>query len=180
LLHLVRLKEISSEVYLADEPIVKIGPADVAFLKEKLPLAPRGRVRICAHPSGADLLHEMIIALDKSTYIHPHKHFSKSESFHLIEGVADVVAFNDEGEISEVIKLAAHDPSRSFFYRLSRPFFHTMIIRSEFLIIHETTNGPFQKGDAVFAHWAPPESDPAAARDYMAHLQKRVAQFSPN
>jgi hypothetical protein len=45
------------------------------------------------------------------------------------------------------------------------------------LIIHETTNGPFQKGDAVFAEWAPAETEAAAAKAYMEALEKAVARF---
>jgi cupin fold WbuC family metalloprotein len=175
----VRLKEINKEVYVADEPIARIGPADIAFLKERLKEAPRGRVRICVHASNSDLLHEMIIALDRSTYIRPHKHPAKSESFHLIEGAVDVVAFDDGGQIREVIQLGEPTSGRSFFYRMSGPVFHTLIIRSELLILHETTNGPFQKGDAVFADWAPAETEPAAAGAYMAGLVKSVALLAP-
>ena len=58
------------------------------------------------HRDLNDLLHEMIIVIDKNSYIRPHKHLWKSESFHLIYGEADIVIFNDYGEIVNIIELA--------------------------------------------------------------------------
>ena len=175
----MRFQKISNEVYVATEPIVKVGPVEIAFLRDKVGGAPRGRVRLCAHSASGDLLHEMIIALAQSTYIRPHKHLAKSESFHLIEGMVEVVAFHDDGRISEVISMGDPASGRDFYYRLSSPIFHTLLIRSEVLIIHETTNGPFRQGDAVFADWAPPEDDAAAARSYLAGLSAAVAGIRP-
>jgi len=173
----MRLKEINSEVCAADEPIVKVGPREIEFLKQKLALSPRGRVRLCAHPGNGDLLHEMIIVLAQSTYVRPHKHLAKSESFHVIEGVVDVVAFAEDGSIAEIIELGDPASGRNFYYRLSSPIFHTLLIRSGPLVIHETTNGPFRKGDAIFAGWAPAGEDPEAARAYLERLAAAVAAF---
>ena len=173
----MRLKEINCEVFVADEAIVKIGPPELAFLKEKLALSPRGRVRLCAHSNGGDLLHEMIIALARDTYVRPHKHRAKTESFHVIEGMVDVVAFDEDGGIAEIIPLGDAASGRNFYYRLSSPVFHTLLIRTGLLIIHETTNGPFRKADAIWADWAPAEEDGAASRAYMARLASAVASF---
>ena len=173
----MRLKEINSEVFAAGEPIVKVGPREIEFLRQKVALSPRGRVRLCAHPGNGDLLHEMIIVLAQSTYVRPHKHLAKSESFHVIEGVVDVVAFAEDGSISEIIELGDPASGRNFYYRLSSPVFHTLLIRAGPLVIHETTNGPFRKGDAIFAGWAPAEEDREAARAYMERLAASAATF---
>jgi cupin fold WbuC family metalloprotein len=156
---------------------VKVGPREIAFLKEKLAVAPRGRVRLCAHSNSGDLLHEMIIAMAGSTYVRPHKHQAKSESFHVIEGIVDVVVFAEGGTISEIIKLGEPASGRYFYYRLSSPVFHTLLIRAAPLVIHETTNGPFHKEDAIFAEWAPAEEDREAARAYLERLASSVETF---
>jgi cupin fold WbuC family metalloprotein len=171
------LKEINSEVFVADEPIVEIGPHEVAFLKDKLPRAPRGRVRLCAHSSNADLLHEMFIALAKTTYVRPHRHLAKSESFHIVEGLVDVVILDERGGIVEIIELGDAATGRNFYYRLSSPAFHTLLIRSDILIIHETTNGPFRQEDAMVADWAPSEADLPTSRDYMVRLDESASKF---
>src|SRR5882762_1182120 len=151
----MRLKEITPEVYVADSTIVKVSSDDIAFLKEKVRTTPRGRVRLCAHPGNEDLLHEMFIVLAADTYIRPHKHFGKSESFHLLEGTAEVVVFDDSGEIREIIEVGNFGSGRKFFYRMSAPYYHTVLIRTGPLVLHETTNGPFHPGDAQFAPWSP-------------------------
>jgi cupin fold WbuC family metalloprotein len=174
----VRFKPISNEVCVAVDPIVKIGREEIEWLKQKLVTAPRGRVRICAHPHRGDPLHEMMIALAQRTYIRPHKHFNKSESFHVIEGAVDVVILDDQGQISELIPLGEPGSGRDFFYRLATPAYHTLLIRSDCLVVHETTNGPFTPDDAAFAPWAPPEEDAVAAKSYMASLSKTVAAFA--
>lgn len=170
----MRLKKISNEVYLVDEPIVKIGREEIELLKKSVWTTPRGRVRICAHQDSSDLLHEMIIALAQSTYIRPHKHLKKSESFHIIEGEVDVVVFDDEGNIIEVIELGDLNSGKKFYYRLATPQFHTLIIHSDPLVIHETTNGPFKKGDAIFAPWTPEERNLLAGHRYIKSLSKFV------
>lgn len=173
----MRIKEISNEVYVAGEPIVKIGQPEIDLLKAKVLTAPRGRVRICAHKSNDEPLHEMMIALAQSSYIRPHKHLKKSESFHIVEGEVDVVTFDEDGKISEIIELGPFGSGRDFFYRLSTSIFHTLVIRSKILVIHETTNGPFKQDDAIFAPWAPEESDVLVAKVYMDKLAISVAKF---
>ena len=168
------LKEINSEVFKSDEAIVRVSRREIEFLKERAKSAPRGRVRLCAHASNEDLLHEMIIVLTQQTYIRPHKHLSKSESFHVIEGTVDVIVLDDDGKPAEVIELGELSSGRQFFYRIAQPVFHTMIIRSPVLIIHETTNGPFRKDETIFAPWSPEEGNPEAPA-YLQNLAKIVA-----
>ena len=173
----MRLKENSPEVFIADEPVVKVSRREIEFLKEKVRHAPRGRVRLCAHASNTDPLHEMLIVLSGHGYIRPHRHFEKSESFHVIEGMADIVLFDEQGGIREVVELGDLASGRKFFYRIAHPWFHTVMIHSELLVIHETTNGPFKQGDAEFATWAPEESDHSGAARFMASLEEQVKNF---
>jgi cupin fold WbuC family metalloprotein len=164
----------SPDLYLAAGPICTIGAEDVALIKAAAMESPKGRARIIAHPSVDDALHEMVIALRSDSYIRPHKHPGKSEAFHLIEGAVDVVVFDDCGEIREVVRLAAGNGSGAFYYRMSTPFFHTLLIRSNILVVHEITNGPFVPGGAVFAAFAPEEGNGAAASRYLDQLDRRV------
>lgn len=41
----------------------------------------------------------MLIVMAKGSYIRPHKHKNKSESFHIIEGLLDVIVFDLAVEI---------------------------------------------------------------------------------
>jgi cupin fold WbuC family metalloprotein len=146
-------------------------------LREAVAKSPKKRARINAHSGDDDHLNEMIIAIDSSSYIRPHKHPGKSEAFHIVEGVVDIVVFDDAGEIERVVPLSAKSGGEAFYYRMSRPFFHTLLIRSSILIVHEITNGPFRPGSTIFAEFAPPESDAAAAQRYQSELAARAAAF---
>jgi cupin fold WbuC family metalloprotein len=165
----------SPEVFLAQGPITAIGPAELKMLKVAVKTSPKRRARINAHPDGEDTLHEMIIAIDASSYVRPHKHPRKSEAFHIIEGKADIVVFHEDGEIDRVIELGPPGGRRPFYYRMSGAFFHTLIIRSELLIVHEITNGPFRPAATVFADFAPDDREADKANAYQAELIRRVA-----
>ncbi|MGJ4947782.1 WbuC family cupin fold metalloprotein [Bradyrhizobium sp. HKCCYLS20291] len=169
------LVQKSPEVFLAEGPISAVGAAEINTLKAAVAASPKRRARINAHPDGEDQLHEMIIAIDASSYIRPHKHPGKSEAFHIIEGEVDIVVFDDNGEIERVVELGPPGGQRPFYYRMSNAFFHTLIIRSDLLIVHEITNGPFRPGASLFADFAPEDSDAAKAAAYQAELVRRVA-----
>jgi cupin fold WbuC family metalloprotein len=163
----IALKKINDEVFVAEDRIVRAGPPEIAFLKAQAASNPRKRARICAHRSSGDRLHEMLIAISSDSYIRPHRHRDKSESFHIVEGSVDVVFFDDAGKIADVVELGDANTGRNFYYRLSDSLFHTLVIHSEFLIVHEVTNGPFVREETIQAPFAPAEEDAVQARRYM-------------
>ena len=165
----------SPEVFVAEGPIAAIGQPELSALKAAVQASPKRRARINAHPDGEDALHEMIIAIDASSYIRPHKHPGKSEAFHIIEGEVDIVVFDDDGEIDRIVELGTPGGPRPFYYRMSNAFYHTLIIRSELLIVHEITNGPFRPAATVFADFAPDDRETDKAEAYQADLVRRVA-----
>ncbi|MBI2480932.1 MAG: cupin fold metalloprotein, WbuC family, partial [Planctomycetia bacterium] len=62
------------------------------------------------------------------------------------------------------------------FVRLAPQVFHTLIVRSEYLMFHETTRGPFRREDTVFADWAPAESEADLARQYVTELDQSISE----
>lgn len=174
----MNLKKINDEVFVAEDAIVKVGGQELAFLKMQARANGRKRARICAHKSNDDTLHEMLIAISSDSYIHPHKHLGKSESFHIVEGIVDVVVFDDHGEIVEIIALGDASSGRNFYYRLSDSAFHTLLIRTDYLVVHEVTNGPFLRDRTVLADFAPAESEKNEAMLYMQQVDARAAKFS--
>ena len=172
---MIPLQEISSEVFVAKDPIVVIGHEETSFLKRKALQNARRRARICAHKTSDEPLHEMLIAITRDSYIHPHKHVNKSESFQVIEGILDVVIFDDYGGVEKVIALGEPGSGRSCYYRLSESRFHTLIIHSEVIVIHEVTNGPFDKKQTIEAEFAPLETNRYAVNKYLESLFREVA-----
>ena len=172
-----RARAESAEVRYAADAIVVVDAGDVAALKQAAAENARRRIRLCAHRGIDDGLHEMLIVHTNATYVRPHKHLGKSESFHVIEGTVDVVVFDDAGGVSRVIRMGAFGSGQPFYYRIAEPLFHTLLIRSEVLVFHETTSGPFRREDTVFATWAPDDADSAAVRRYLAELDARLARL---
>ena len=163
----------SEEVLVSRGPITTIGRHDIEVLKTKALENERKRIRLCAHSSVEDKVHEMLIVHTKNTYVRPHRHLDKSESFHIIEGELDVVVFDDAGSIELVARLAEPASGGQFYYRLSDGPYHTVIIRSNIAVFHETTSGPFRKSETVFAPWSPDLSD-TGADTYFNDLIERV------
>lgn len=165
---------IGNGIYQSNMEIVKISQDDINFIKNAAKNVERKRARICAHISNDQPLHEMMIALCNDSYIHPHRHLGKSESFHIVEGMVDVVVMNDDGSVKEVVKLGDHSTGRNFYYRLSNAFFHTLIIHTAMLVVHEVTNGPFVQEQTELAPFAPNESDTSAAVKYIDKLKTQL------
>ena len=87
-----------------------------------------------------------------------------------MEGAADIVILNDVGDVTDVIELSSE---RSFFYRLAQPRYHTLLINSPVLVIHEVTNGPFDRTQSKLASFSPPEGDDATV-NYVEQLRLKV------
>lgn len=151
---MIAVRKESDEVLYPAEEVVLIDGADLSELKRLALINPRKRIRLCTHRSPDAALHEMFIVHTNETYVRPHKHVGKAESFSIIEGRVDVVIFHDDGSIRQVIEMAAPGAGLPFYYRLADPIFHTLLIRSEVLVFHEVTQGPFLREQSVFAEWA--------------------------
>src|SRR5580658_9446982 len=74
--------------------------------------SPRLRMNYNFHSGPADNPHRFLNVLLRGTYIRPHRHLAppKSESFLVLEGMADVILFDDEGEITARHRLGADSP----------------------------------------------------------------------
>lgn len=167
----LRAREVSDEVLVAEGPLVEIDADDIAEMKRRAATTPRRRLRICAHPADTAALHEMLIVHARGAYVRPHKHIGKSESVHVIEGEADLFLFDEQGAVTNRIALGPYDSERRFYYRIDEPLYHTLVIRSDHFVMHEVTNGPFDRAQTVFPAWAPEEGDTPAIDALQACLE---------
>jgi len=164
---LINSIKFNEEVLYAADDIVNIDADDIKELKKKASKNPNKRIRICAHKNIKDNIHEMLIVHEKSCYVRPHKHINKTESFHIIDGIADIVLFDEYGEIKKIVAMGDYTSGRKFFYRLPPSYYHTLMIQSDVLVFHETTNGPFSPKDTIWASWAPDKDDLNEVSRYM-------------
>jgi len=167
------IKRINDEVYVAADEVVRLDRQAVEFIRDCALRNPRGRARICAHKDSGDNLHEMLIGIAPGSYVRPHRHHGKVESFHLVEGSADIVILSEQGSIEDVIELGPH---ANFYYRLDSPRYHTLLVNSPVLVIHETTNGPFDPTQTDWAEFSPVEGA-AESTSYSSQLRQLVSDW---
>jgi cupin fold WbuC family metalloprotein len=174
---MIKAKAINNAVYIAEDQIVHIGQSDIEFLKSKAEQTDLKRTRLCAHKNIEDPLQEMIITFAQGSYIRPSKHIGKEESIHIIEGRAEFVFFDEEGNIIDVIPLGDFSSGREFYCRTPESTYHTVLIQSDRFVVQETTQGPFRKSDTLFAPWAPEDGDVAGVKQFIKNLILKVEQF---
>lgn len=173
----MKTEKYNDEVIYSKESITKIGSDYIDKLKEMAVVNTRKRMRLCCHNEIDDKLHEMLIIHAKGAYIPPHKHISKTESFHIIEGELKVVIFDDQGIVDDVINMGVFNSGKIFYYRIKEDIFHTVIPMSDYVVFHETTNGPFVRSEMIFAPWAPGEKDFNDQGAYLEKIKCKAASF---
>ncbi len=156
-----------SAIYFENCDLIQLGQSDFARIKQLADDSPLKRARYCLHRNPDDSIHEMIIAMRKDTYVHPHRHHRKSESFHIIEGEVLVIFFDNAGQVTQRLYLGECRSGRPFYCRINCAWWHMVIPLTPYVVIHETTAGPFNPDDADKAPWAPDGSDPGQVGRYL-------------
>lgn len=168
----MKYKTINEEVLYTTEAVPVLDADDMNALKGMASKTRRNRVRLCTHESPDSELHEMFIVHERSAYVRPHKHRNRDESFQVLSGEADIVIFDDNGEITDFTRLGEYGSGKPFYCRLPMGTFHMVIIRSETLVFCEATVGPFNPENMEFASWAPEDGE--AAWEYVASISKKI------
>jgi len=166
----------SKEVIQNQDLVTKVSRFQVQEFKNMALINPRKRIRYNAHLGMENPIHEMLIVHTKGTYVPPHRHSTKTESFHIIEGELTVFLFDDTGKVYNIIPMGEYASERSFFYRVEKNIWHCLMVESEFIVFHETTNGPFDVKAIEFAPWAPQHEGPES-EEFMQNL---AAQKGPH
>jgi cupin fold WbuC family metalloprotein len=160
----------SAEVFVPVDDMVAVDRADVAFFKGEAAKTVRRRTRLCAHADVEDAVHEMLIVHERDAYVRPHRHFGKSESFHVVEGQGTVLLFDEVGNVELAVELGDYASGRTFYFRIADARYHCLVITSPVMVFHECTKGPFRREETQFAPWSPPEEDVLGVRDFLRSL----------
>ena len=164
------------EVYHSISDGVGLDSSDIHRLVEIANQNTTKRARFCVHQSSDDLLHEMFIVHPKNTYVRPHMHQRHSESMLVVDGEADYVIFNDAGGIDKTINMGDYMSGHQFYQNTAPGVFHTILIKTEWLVFLECTLGPFNKDDMVYPDWSPEGSDTGKVNIYVSELLERLAR----
>lgn len=146
-----------SLAYFCRKKPVRVNVALIAELKEIVASLGDKNVRLCLHDSPDAKFHDMIILERKAKYYRPHKHLTKGESYHIIEGSMAAFVFDDNGRVTDACLL---EPHGNFVYRVGVNTYHAVMPLSNMVIYHESKPGPFLgEGDSVYPAWAPDGRD---------------------
>ncbi len=173
---MISIYKESDEVLYHTEEIVQLTISEIEEFKKQAMNNSRHRIRLCAHRHPENSMHEMFIVHASDCYVRPHKHLGKAESMTVLQGVADIIMFTDEGAIFDIIEMGAPGSGKVFYYRLDKPIFHSMLIKTDFLVFYEATEGPFKREMTAFPDWAPIEGH-STQKAYIEGLEKAVLQY---
>jgi cupin fold WbuC family metalloprotein len=162
-----------STAFFHTDDIFTVSEHMMIELKREAKKDPKGVVRICLHRNKSDVVQEMIIAMRNGSYIRPHKHINRTESFHIIEGNITLLFFDNDGNVNRKIDMSSKESKKPFIYRLSSNIFHMVIIQSKLAIIHEVVTGPFGESNSEFAAWSPKKEDKAGIHAFLERLNTK-------
>jgi dTDP-4-dehydrorhamnose reductase len=168
------LTEVADGVYYSPYPLPLVDSGLIEFLKRVSRTCPLRRARFCAHLTPDAEQHDMLIVTHRDSYVAPHRHLTKSETFVVLEGSADMILFDESGAVEKIVRMGAPTSGRPFFYRMPPRQFHSLAMDSELLVFLENTKGPFRLNDRETASWAPDSTDAENGKAFLASILQRA------
>lgn len=136
--------------------------------------SPRRRAHLNVHADAAEVVQRFFVAVDRDSYIRPHRHLAKSELAIVVRGAFEVITFDERGGIAGREAVGSGTPLLGF--EMPRATWHTLIAREDGSTFLEVKEGPYDPATASeFAPWSPPEGDPAA-RDFLQRLRSSLTR----
>jgi cupin fold WbuC family metalloprotein len=124
----------------------------------------RLRKNLNLHDDYAELCQRLLNAVERGSYIRPHRHLTppKPETFVLLRGRMAAFIFDEGGDIERCVVLS---PAGSTLGLDVPPgVWHSIVSLESGSIFFETKPGPYEPlSDKDWAPWAPPEGSPEAA-----------------
>ena len=134
--------------------------------------SPRLRMNYNFHSELSDPVQRLLNALEPWTYIRPHKHTTKEESFVLLRGTILAVSFNEDGTIRDHAILSAS--SGIVGIEFEENCFHMLTSLETGSAVFEIKEGPFvPHTEGSSAPWAPKEGTPEA-KEFLAKVFKEL------
>ncbi|MFH2204180.1 MAG: WbuC family cupin fold metalloprotein [Elusimicrobiota bacterium] len=138
-----------TEAYYSRSSLPVIDAAAVEWLKNKAAAA--GTARICLHLGKEDPIHSMIIAHAPSGAFVVHKHLTRDEVYHMIEGRLRVTIYGEDGKPCETKTLGALGSGLPFLCRVRAGAWHSNVPEDGTAVFHESRPGPFKPADTLTA-----------------------------
>lgn len=127
--------------------------------------------------TSKDPIQKLILAVEKGTYLIPHKHnLSKTETTICIQGKVAVLIFDDRGRLREYCIIG---PREDFLgTKTNTDNYHTSIALSNKSVIVEFTEGPYDANThKQRAAWAPVEGS-NEGKKWVKELEIKIKELS--
>jgi len=139
----------------------------------------RRRQHSNVHESYRDPCQRLFNAIERGSYIRPHRHAAdpRDELLIAIRGAMALVTFNDEGAVQGVLRLAADGYGGDAAVGVEVPanIWHTVVALEPGCVLLEVKAGPFDPNRPKdLAAWAPEEESPEASI-YLRELETAVS-----
>ena len=166
-------QQLSEVVYSVEDSIFSISKTEVDFLRGVAERSSLRKARVLLHGSPDKDLHEMLIVHSFGQYIQPHINLDSAKSFLVLDGEMVVALFNNEGEISNYVKLGVSKGASAFLLRLDDPVFHTVVPVTTTVTFLETATGPHTQ--THYAPFSPAPNDKSESEKYMMWLMEELS-----
>lgn len=141
--------------------MIKITNDLIDKVVEQARTSSRRRMNYNFHTELSDPVQRLLNALEPWTYIRPHKHTLKEESFVLLRGTVLAVSFNDDGTIRDHAVLSTKTGILGIEFEEN--CFHMLTSLETGSAVFEIKEGPFvPHSEGSSASWAPQEGTPEA------------------
>jgi len=140
-------------VYVSSSTIARFDGSVLPRLIEAARKSNLKRARYCCHSSSEEKMQEMFILLLRETDIDESYHIRKDESLLVLEGNGRYIFPNEDGGERFNLPLSSFENAsnnEAFFARINRYVPHKISVESEYLLIYESTTGPFVKSDTDY------------------------------
>lgn len=130
---------------------------------------PRLRMNYNFHAEMDAPIHRLLNALEPGTYLPPHRHRDKEETYLVLRGSLLAFFYDEAGDVTEKVLL---NPSEGK-YGLEIPpcTWHSIVALESGTVIFEIKKGPYSSlSPEDLASWAPAASDEEGAKAFMKRM----------
>lgn len=123
--------------------------------------------------TSSDLIQKLILAMEKGTYLVPHRHLlSKTETSICIQGKVAVVVFDDKGKLIDYCAIGPKEKDLGTIIDTKK--YHSSIALEKDSVLLEFTEGPYDaKTHKQRASWAPADGSKQGEK-WVQHVKEEL------
>ena len=129
----------------------------------------RLRMNYNFHESLDAPIHRLLNAMEPGTYLPPHRHVDKEETYIVLRGSLIAFFYDDMGNVTEKVNL---NPSAGMYgVEIPSGTWHSIVVLESGTVIFEIKSGPYKPlPPEDVAPWAPAPSDVEGAAIFMKRI----------